>query len=260
MTETSTHPEDEFVHSTPLLIIEDSVAIALRIEEFLTTLGYTNIQISNSGKDGIVQFERLLKTGRTPVVCLDYNLGDIDAGYVLPHLLEMKPNAKIIIISALDRTDKEIKDVIMKGAYFFIQKPVRLDALAETMKLIEHETMAKESKVTEINSAILSALGTSLVSLNKICEICSLKPDRALVYLRNLEVEGSVISQDNFKEMACNKCGSVLLEKIIKSSPTDSDYSCSRCNSFMKTSEVKWMETKAFRVKVEFKLNQRNSL
>jgi len=227
------------------------------LEEFLNTLGYYNIHISNSGKEGIRRFEELEDSGRTPYVCLDYNLPDMDADVILPRILSTQPDAKVIIITALDRNDQAVKDVIMNGAYFYLQKPVRLASLQETMKIVEHERVANETKIFEFNKSIQNTLDSSPISLNKISELCKVKAERALRYLNKLEADGEVISLDNIREMACNQCGSVLVKNDNQSPPPDPEFSCSRCNAKFLASQAKWVTSKAFRLKVKLKLNQK---
>ena len=60
-------------YSDPILIIEDSPSISMLIEEFLTTLGYYNIRISNLGNEGVQKFNELINSGMTPLVFLDYS-------------------------------------------------------------------------------------------------------------------------------------------------------------------------------------------
>ena len=246
--------QDETNHSIRVLIIEDSVAIALRIEEFLKTLGYFSIHISNSGKEGIRKFEELDKSGRTPFVCLDYNLPDMDADEILPKILAIQPDAKVILITGLDRNDEEVRDVIMKGVYFYLQKPVRLSNLQETMNTVEGERRANERRIFEINELIQTTMDSHPISLNKICELSRIKADQALRYLVKLEKDGEVISLDDLKEMSCNHCGSVLVKKENESTTPDSEFSCSRCHVRFRASQAKWVTSKAFRLKVKLKL------
>jgi two-component system chemotaxis response regulator CheY len=257
LTEDNIPAQDSTRYSNPILIIEDSLAIAMRIEEFLTTLGYYNIHISNLGKEGIQQFKDIEKSGKTPFVCLDYNLPDMDANIVLPKLLEIQPDAKVIIITAVDRNDQAIKDVIMNGAYFYLQKPVRLTNLQEIMKILEQERLATENKNFETNRLIQAILSSSSISLNKICELCKIRPERALTFLNKLEVEGDVIGLENIKEISCNQCGSVLVKKDNQDSSTDSEFSCSRCKAKFRASQAKWITSKAFRLKVKLKLDHK---
>ncbi len=118
MAETTSLPKNKTGYSNPILIIEDSMAISRVIEEFLTTLGYNNISISNWGKEGIQKFEELVKLGRIPTVFLDCNLPDLNADDILPKILAIKPTTKIIILTALDRNEKVVKDVVMRVSLF----------------------------------------------------------------------------------------------------------------------------------------------
>jgi response regulator RpfG family c-di-GMP phosphodiesterase len=255
LAETSIIPKGSTKYSIPILIIEDSPAISMLIEEFLTTLGYYDVRISNLGNTGLQQFKELINSGPPPLVFLDYNLPDMTADLILPKLLELRPNVKVVLLTALDRSEQGVKNVIMNGAYFYLQKPIRLIHLEETMNLLDGERLSMERKALEIDQLIQTLLGPSLVSLEKICEICKIKPDRALAYLKKVEAYGGLISSDDVKVISCNQCDSVLVEKENMSSLLDAKYLCSRCNATFLGSQSKWIITKGFRAKVKSKLN-----
>ncbi len=147
----------------------------------------------------------------------------------------------------------------MRGAYFYIQKPLRLSNLQEAMSAVEGERNAIENKDAEISKIIKSAISSSFISINKICEMCNAKPERTLAYLNNLENQGEVMSLDNMKEISCNRCGSVFVKEIKSLSPNP-DYFCSRCNNSFRADQAQWLVSKAFRIKAKFNFSERSPL
>ncbi len=103
---------DSVIRERYFLIIEDSAAVALLLKEYLKKLGIGKIQSFENGKKGIAGFKTLVKTKNDPVVFLDYNLPDMNGFSVMTQLIKVKPDVKVIIETALDRSEQSIKDVI----------------------------------------------------------------------------------------------------------------------------------------------------
>jgi|GEM_PF-3497580 len=238
--------------SHPILIIEDSQAIVMLIKEFLNALGYYDIQTAGTGKEGMQLFENLVKANTFPIVFLDYNLPDVDANVVLPHILKIKSETKIIIATALEKGEQEVKDVIMHGAYLYLQKPIRFKNIQNVIEILEDEINAAKKQTAKVEEQIDSILKPTFVTLNRIAELCNISVEKALDYLKELESTGKVISMNNVEETSCNSCGSVLIEKDSDFKVSNGDYHCLRCNNRFETSKAKKIITQAFRIKAKY--------
>jgi len=236
----------------PILIIEDSQAIVMQMKEYLNALGYYDIQTASAGKEGMQLFEDLVKANTFPIVFLDYNLPDVDANVVLPHILQIKPETKIIIATALEKGEQEVKDVIMHGAYLYLQKPVRFDNIQNVIKILEDEINAAKEQTAKVEERIDSILKPTFITLNRIAELCNISGEKALDYLKELESTGKVISMNNVEETSCNSCGSVLIEKDSNFKVSNGDYHCLRCNNRFEASKAKKTMTQAFRIKAKY--------
>src|SRR5579872_5863083 len=128
-----------------VMIIEDSLAVATLIQDFLKKLNYQNIEICNNGRSGIQVFEELVKSNKIPVVILDYSLPDMNADDIMSEIFRIRPDAKIIIETASERTDNSIKDVLRHGAYQYIEKPIRFENIKSTMEILEEEDKILEN-------------------------------------------------------------------------------------------------------------------
>jgi len=128
-----------------IVIIEDSLAVATLIQDFLKKLGYQNVHICNNGRTGIQVFEEIVKSGKLPIVILDYSLLDMNADYVMLEIFAIRPDAKIIIESANEKTDDTIKNVLRYGAYEYLEKPIRFENLKNTMQILEEEDRVLEN-------------------------------------------------------------------------------------------------------------------
>ncbi len=121
----------------PVIIIDDSKSIVLKIENYLEKLGYKNTHSFSTGKDALVGCKKLLKAN--PIILLDMGLPDINGDVVANKILSEKPNAQIIVITADEKTTKRVKDTISVGVLAFIQKPFTIKDLKDALNIAESE-------------------------------------------------------------------------------------------------------------------------
>ena len=205
-----------------ILIIEDSLAISTLLQEFLKKMGYQNIHICDTGKGGIDVFNDLINSNNVPIVLLDYSLPDMDGNEVMDIILSVRPDAKVIIESASEKADEVIKNLLRHGAYQYLEKPIRFENLKSTMQILEEEDRILENKPSDVQNQIAPLLSSSVrISLARIVEYCKMNKEDALVYLRDMESKGKVVSLGNIKEISCDQCGSVKVGQT---------FHCPSCN------------------------------
>ena len=134
------------MHTKDILIIEDSVATAKLLEDFLRKLDYQNIHTCKDGKAGIKKFLELSSSNRLPLVFLDYYLPDMHAVSVFEELIETQPKTKIIIETVAEKNEEGIKYLTQHGAYHYLQKPFTFENLESVMNTFEEEEKISESK------------------------------------------------------------------------------------------------------------------
>lgn len=206
-----------------ILIIEDSLAVSTLIQDFLKKLGYQDIHICDSGTTGIRVFEELVKSNRTPVILLDYSLPDMNADAVMSEIFAMRPDTKVIIESANEKTEDTIKNVLRYGAYEYLEKPIRFENLKNAMQILEEEDKILENKSLDTHKQIGSLLNSSAqISLARISEYCNMKKEEALGHLKKLELDRKVVRLEDIKEISCSMCGSVKIGQT---------FHCPACNS-----------------------------
>jgi CheY-like chemotaxis protein len=121
----------------PVVIVDDSKAIVLKIQGHLNNLGYTNTQSFYTGNDALAGCKKLLKSN--PIILLDMGLPDINGDVVASKILEQKPDTQIILITADEKTTKRVKDTISSGALAFIQKPFTIKDLKDALSTADSE-------------------------------------------------------------------------------------------------------------------------
>ncbi len=123
----------------PVMIIEDSEAVSLRLENFLQKLGYGDVTSFRNGKDGLKACKKSLSNSISPVVLLDMGLPDITGDAIASELIKIKPDVQIILITADEKTSKRVNKTISSGVSAFIQKPFTINDLKKALEVTESE-------------------------------------------------------------------------------------------------------------------------
>ena len=129
----------QIITSRPVVIIDDSKAITLKLKKFLEKLGYTEIHSFQTGKDGIKGCKKLIDASKNPVVLLDMGLPDIGGDSVASKLLDDKLDLQIIVITADEKSTKRVYNTISSGVTSFIQKPFTIDEVKKAIDVAESE-------------------------------------------------------------------------------------------------------------------------
>ena len=135
----------EVAETRPIIIVDDSKAIVLKIQGYLENLGYTNTHSFYTGNDGLTGCKKLLKSN--PIILLDMSLPDTNGDVIAAKILDEKPDAQIILITADEKTTKRVKDTISSGVLAFIQKPFTIKDLKDALSTAESEySISKKQK------------------------------------------------------------------------------------------------------------------
>jgi response regulator of citrate/malate metabolism len=195
-----------------VLIIEDSVAIALLLKDFLKKLGYENVTTSNTGKAGIKSFSDLETAGKKPIVLLDFHLPDMNANEVMTSIFNIRPDAKIILETADSKSDEQIKDALRGGAYLYIEKPIRYENLKNIFETLEKEqSVLEETPHVDLERIVLHLKSSSRISFARLAEYSKTENDLLEKYLLQLESEKKIIKISDMKEVSCPQCSSIRI-------------------------------------------------
>lgn len=125
--------------SRPIVIVEDSKAIVLKLQNYLDNLGYKDYISFHSGKEGLQSCKKLIEDSKNPIVLLDMRLPDIQGDQVASELLEKKLDLQIILITADEKTSQGVSKTISAGVAAFIQKPFTINDLKKALDIAEKE-------------------------------------------------------------------------------------------------------------------------
>ena len=123
----------------PIVIIDDSKAVTLKLKTYVEKLGFTEIHIFENGKSALKDCKELLSSKTLPIILLDMGLPDLDGDKVAIKLLDQNINVQIIVITADEKTTKRVSKTISSGVSGFIQKPFTLDEVKNAIDVAESE-------------------------------------------------------------------------------------------------------------------------
>jgi len=202
------------VEEKDVMIIEDSPAVGILLKEFLNKLGMKKIHHCQNGKTGIESFRELIESNKVPLVFLDYNLPDMTAHSIMTQMLTMRPDVKVIIETAREKNEDQIKDVIAQGAYQYLPKPIRLEKLREIIETLKIEEI---QNVDEPDIETLEKLlsNSTQISLLRITQQLDKEESEILPKIKQLISNKKVLQIDNIKEVACPRCSSVRVAQTF---------------------------------------------
>ena len=125
-------------NSSHRVIIDDSRAIAIKLQNYVEKLGYFEIHVFENEKDTVKGYKKLFSKNKESVH-LDMGLPDLEGDVVATQLLKDKINLQIVVITADEKTTKRVNKTISTGVSAFIQKPFTLDELKKAIDVAESE-------------------------------------------------------------------------------------------------------------------------
>ncbi len=122
-----------------ILIIDDEAFICENVERILGDEGY-QVCSASTGNEARQQ----VQTHEVDLVLLDLNLGTENGIDVLKELREIDPELLVIIITGYGSVESAV-DSLKLGAYHYMKKPFKADALRVIVKLaLETQTLKRE--------------------------------------------------------------------------------------------------------------------
>lgn len=112
-----------------VLIVDDSILMRKMITDTLADDGWEVVAVAGNGQEAVEKYEEF----RPDAVSLDIVMPGTDGLYALDRIMAIDPDAKVVVVSALNQT-KLISDAIRKGAQDFIAKPFLPEQLQQTMQ------------------------------------------------------------------------------------------------------------------------------
>ena len=111
-----------------LLITDDALIIRTMIKDTVTPAGWIIVGEAGNGEEAIEKYREL----QPDAVTMDIVMPEYNGLHGLQGIIEEDPDAKVLMVSAVDQTSY-LKDAIRMGAADFITKPFDRQNLVETL-------------------------------------------------------------------------------------------------------------------------------
>jgi len=122
-----------------ILIVDDEAFIRENVERILKEDGYSVVGAAN-GREAL----EMVAEGDLDLVLLDLNLGTEDGIAVLKTLKESDPELLVIIITGFGSVESAV-DALKLGAFHYMKKPFKADALRVIVKLaLQTQSLKRE--------------------------------------------------------------------------------------------------------------------
>lgn len=106
------------MNDVTFLVVDDAIFMRTVLKKMLAEAGFTVVGEAGNGLQAIEMAEQL----KPDVVTLDITMPEMDGIEAIERILEVSPNTKIIMCSAMGQHSKVV-EAIKRGARDFIVKP-----------------------------------------------------------------------------------------------------------------------------------------
>lgn len=115
--------------SKRLLVIDDALIIRTIIKDAAKNAGWDVVGEAANGQQGTERYREL----RPDAVTLDLVMPEFDGLFALRGILECDPEARVVVVSALDQKSI-LNEAFHLGAADFVTKPFDRQVLIETLE------------------------------------------------------------------------------------------------------------------------------
>lgn len=124
-----------------LLIADDALIIRRIISDTATSAGWTVVGEAANGQEALERYCEL----RPYAVTLDLVMPDHDGLYALRGIMGADPQAKVLLVSALEQRSV-LKDAFRSGACDFVCKPIDRDSLRASLNQLAPTSCAARGR------------------------------------------------------------------------------------------------------------------
>ncbi|MEW6533705.1 MAG: sigma-54 dependent transcriptional regulator [Thermodesulfobacteriota bacterium] len=124
-----------------ILIIDDEEMALINLEHILQKEGH-DIVTAETGPKGL----ELVRTGQFDVVLTDLRMEKVDGMTILEESRRVNPSCEVIMITGYATVDSAI-EAMKKGAYHYVSKPYRIDAVRKVVAEAVEKIQLREENI-----------------------------------------------------------------------------------------------------------------
>lgn len=111
-----------------IMITDDAAFMRLMVRSAMESNGHEVVGEAVNGNDAIKVYQQV----KPDVVTMDITMPDMDGVSAVKRILEMDPNAKIIMCSAMGQSGM-VMEALKAGAKDFVVKPFQIERLLQSI-------------------------------------------------------------------------------------------------------------------------------
>ena len=195
------------ISKTEVIVMEYSNPMAITIRKFLTSVGFEDVYICKEIKDGIRIFSDFINKDESVPIIIDDNISYENIKRIVNEVFEIQPNAKIIIITAKEKNDIQITELLSAGISSVIQKPLSLQSFKNVVSYI-FENNDQDQGIMAEQSFEFIRTASERISQNKIQDILKTSNIETESLIKKSSESRNIILETEILEAACNQCNS----------------------------------------------------
>ncbi len=130
-----------------VLIVDDSLAIRIKMKNYLKKLGHNIIGEAKDGNEAVELFQKL----SPDLITMDISMPGMDGVEALKEIMKLSDSSANIIMITANGQDGIVKDALILGAKGYILKPISEEKLQDSIGQIFPEYLSKENNVLNDN-------------------------------------------------------------------------------------------------------------
>ena len=151
-------PHGEIGQKARVLIVDDSAVARKSLHEIVTSLGHVVVSEAENGTQAFVEYAQF----KPDIVTMDLTMQGMNGAEATSKIISTFPNAKIIVISAMEER-RVILDALERGARHFIIKPITKEKVSSVLSNVLHQKfdLQKHIKLVEKLRSADNSLSTT---------------------------------------------------------------------------------------------------
>ena len=123
------YKKQRIVFMANILIVDDSLPMRKQLKNIFEELGHVVVAEASNGEEGVQLYEE----HQPDLVTMDFTMPKLNGVASLTKIVELDPDAKVIMVTALDKKYTAFQ-AIKHGAANFIVKPLDADKVKEVIE------------------------------------------------------------------------------------------------------------------------------
>ena len=198
---------DLSVSNKDIVVIGPSNPIAITIRKFLIDLGFENIRVCKESNEGIEIFADFVGNEISIPIIIDDNIKNQNLKSTIEEILEIQPSAKILVITAKEKTDTNITELFDMGISAIIPKPLNFKELESSMlQIFEKKNNVQKNSLEEKLDLMLTS--GSNINEERIRNISTKNKLEIETWLKKAKEDQKLTKDREILQATCNQCNS----------------------------------------------------